>query len=248
MGSASSHNVSACAATTRNIPCPTRHKHAHMQAYPDDQTGQIGLITSRSRPAIRSAFPREVTNQLEAIAVKAAGEAVVAAAALEDVVAVASVDAIVSGASVQGRRRRRARRACRCRPRLRGDRCERSPRCCRCRRGRVRRSGACEPWHARRRRCCRTVGARSECGRRDDAHRWAELKVAALRVDTYQVRCALRMSRLAAPHPLGVLCRRCVFVVLLACRLRLSSERCRSVRRRQRPRRCHRSLSMLLPC
>ena len=49
IGSASSHNVSACAATNRNIAYPSRQKHAHMQAYSDIPTGQTGLSASTSR-------------------------------------------------------------------------------------------------------------------------------------------------------------------------------------------------------
>ncbi len=39
-GSASSHNVSACAAANRNISRSSRQKPVHMQAYSDDQVGQ----------------------------------------------------------------------------------------------------------------------------------------------------------------------------------------------------------------
>ncbi len=40
IGSASSHNVSACAATNRNIAYSSRQKHAHMQVDSDDPAGR----------------------------------------------------------------------------------------------------------------------------------------------------------------------------------------------------------------
>ena len=63
IGSASSHNVSACAATNRNIPLSLRQKHAHMQAYSDDRAGRTNR---RNGPDLarsgRRLYPREVVS------------------------------------------------------------------------------------------------------------------------------------------------------------------------------------------
>jgi site-specific recombinase XerD len=54
---ASSHNVSACAATNRNIVRSSRPQHAHMQAYAGDQTGQTNRIAGQSSDLIGAVFP-----------------------------------------------------------------------------------------------------------------------------------------------------------------------------------------------